>query len=296
MIVVKDVVGPVLTVHSIEVLVKAEVLRDSRPAIIENLENTWTEIRYLWKGEGSRLGFREGEFDLWKRIRGDGICQRPIYFSGNDHPGPICVGEFGKLLHQKEFCHENNIILCRLPSHTSHKLQPCDVGMFGPLKTAYRERVEELYRGGANTVSKQHFTSLYSQARCAAFTSRNIKSAWAKAGLYPWNPDRVLRDTQKPPSQEPQGEYTIDAATVDKTLQTPVTAESLTSLRRKIEQNMPTLDDHNQQCLRKLANAAERAMTARDLYFKENFDLFKQNNESRTRESSNSNMVGKAKL
>lgn len=24
------------------------------------------------------------------------------------------------------FCYENNIILCRLPSHTSHKLQPCD--------------------------------------------------------------------------------------------------------------------------------------------------------------------------
>src|SRR5271170_5096139 len=100
----------------------------------------------------------------------------------------------------------------------------------------------------------------------------------------------------KPPSQEPQGEYTIDMATVDKTLQTPVTAESLTSLRRKIEQSMPTLDDHNQQCLRKFANAAERAMTARDLLFEENFDLFKQNNESHTRESSNSNMVGKAKI
>jgi hypothetical protein len=99
------------------------------------------------------------------------------------------------------FCHEN-IILCRLPSHTSYKLQPCDVGVFGPLKTAYRERVEELYRGGANTVGKLYFTFLYSQARCAAFTSRNIKSIWAKAGLYPWNPDRVLRDIQKPPSQE----------------------------------------------------------------------------------------------
>jgi hypothetical protein len=38
-----------------------------------------------------------------------------------------------------KFCFENNIILCRLPSHTSHKLQPCDVSVFGPLKTAYRE-------------------------------------------------------------------------------------------------------------------------------------------------------------
>jgi hypothetical protein len=30
------------------------------------------------------------------------------------------------------FCFENNILLCRLPSHTSHKLQPCDVAVFSP--------------------------------------------------------------------------------------------------------------------------------------------------------------------
>jgi DDE superfamily endonuclease len=140
-----------------------------------------------------------------------------------------------KSLEVMQFCHENNNIFCRLPSHTSHKLQPCDVGVFGPLKTAYRERVEELYRGGANTVSKQHFTFLYSQARCAAFTSRNIKSAWTKAGLYPWNPDRVLQDIQKPPSQEPQSKYIIDTAPDNKPLQTPVTAEGLTSLRKIIK-------------------------------------------------------------
>jgi DDE superfamily endonuclease len=44
-----------------------------------------------------------------------------------------------------EFCLENNIILRRIPSHTSHKLQPCDVGVFSPLKTAYRGLVERLY-------------------------------------------------------------------------------------------------------------------------------------------------------
>ena len=38
-----------------------------------------------------------------------------------------------------EFCFSNNVMLCRIPSHTSHKLQPCDVGVFAPLKTAYRD-------------------------------------------------------------------------------------------------------------------------------------------------------------
>ena len=59
-----------------------------------------------------------------------------------------------------EYYFENNIILCCLPSHTSHKLQPCDVGVFAPLKVAYRDQVERLYRGGANTVGKEHFTSV----------------------------------------------------------------------------------------------------------------------------------------
>ncbi|EDO03049.1 predicted protein [Sclerotinia sclerotiorum 1980 UF-70] len=38
-----------------------------------------------------------------------------------------------------EFCFKNNILLCRLPFHTSHKLQPCDVAVFAPLKATYRE-------------------------------------------------------------------------------------------------------------------------------------------------------------
>ena len=44
-----------------------------------------------------------------------------------------------------KFAHKNNIILCRLPSHTSHKLQPCNVGVFRPLKMAYGDEVDRLY-------------------------------------------------------------------------------------------------------------------------------------------------------
>ncbi|NWN33660.1 hypothetical protein GY663_31270, partial [Klebsiella michiganensis] len=53
---------------------------------------------------------------------------------------PICDG-FGthETLEILEFCFTNNIILCRLSSYTSHKLQLCDVGPFAPLKSAYRE-------------------------------------------------------------------------------------------------------------------------------------------------------------
>jgi hypothetical protein len=70
----------------------------------------------------------------------------------------ICDG-FGthETLEILEYCFANNILMCRLPSHTSHKLQPCDVGVFGPLKTAYRDEVERLCRRGLEAVSKEHF-------------------------------------------------------------------------------------------------------------------------------------------
>jgi len=79
------------------------------------------------------------------------------------------------------FCFENGIILCRLPSYTSHKLQPCDVAVFGPLKTAYCEQVERLSRRGAEMIGKQHFTLLYSRAREAALKPRSIDSGWCRS-------------------------------------------------------------------------------------------------------------------
>ena len=37
----------------------------------------------------------------------------------------------------QRFAYENNIILARLGSHTSHVCQPCDMGLFHALKTYY---------------------------------------------------------------------------------------------------------------------------------------------------------------
>ncbi|PMD65613.1 CENP-B protein [Hyaloscypha bicolor E] len=94
----------------------------------------------------------------------------------NQKPRVLICDGFGshETLEAQVFCFENSIILYRLPSHTSHKLQPCNVSVFTRLKDEYRDEAERLFQGGANTVGKQHFTSLYSRAREKAFTKRNI--------------------------------------------------------------------------------------------------------------------------
>jgi hypothetical protein len=67
-------------------------------------------------------------------------------------------------------------------------------------------------------------------------------------------------------------------------------------LRKSIEQNMPTLDKHNQQRLQKMVNAAEKFVSARDLLHQECSDKFKQANESDARASIRSIVVGKGKI
>jgi hypothetical protein len=74
----------------------------------------------------------------------------------------ICDG-FGshETLEVLEFCFENNIILCRLPSHTSHKLQPCDVAVFASLKAAYRDEGKSFYQEEHNVcVGCNRFVSI----------------------------------------------------------------------------------------------------------------------------------------
>jgi hypothetical protein len=218
----------------------------------------------------------------------------------------ICDG-FGthETLEVLEFCLCNNIMLCRLPSHTSHKLQPCDVGVFAPLKTAYRDQVERLNRGGIDIVGKEHFTSLYDPARTKAFTRRNIKAAWAASGLLPFSPERVLQDMPRPPT-----ELTVSIASevmpsdpgdeIPVTPVTPVNTEGLMSLHNLIKQDTSTLDEPSKQRLQrrvqKLASAAQISFTQQGLLQEHNRLLAKINGEAKVRRATRSVVLGKAKV
>ena len=219
----------------------------------------------------------------------------------------ICDG-FGthETLEILEFCLVSNIILCRLPSHTSHKLQPCDVGTFAPLKTAYRDQVERLNRGGVDTVGKEHFISLYKPARERALTKRNIQAGWAATGLFPFNPGRVLRDTPKPPAQltvpRANGVAVVPCAQdeIPQTPVTPATAEALIPLHNLIKQDAHTLDEISkkrlQRHVKKLTSAARVSFAECALLQDQNQFLIKVNNEAKVRRSTRSVVLGKAKV
>lgn len=80
-----------------------------------------------------------------------------------------------------------------MPPHSSHLLQPLDVGCFSPLKRAYGQKVEESIRLGINHTDKIEFLRMFQGARTEALNQRNIQSGFATTGLNPFNPDQVLK-------------------------------------------------------------------------------------------------------
>lgn len=222
----------------------------------------------------------------------------------NGKPRILISDGFGshESLEVMTFCFENDILLCRLPSHTSHKLQPCDVAVFAPLKTAYREQVERLYRGGAEVIGKQHFTLLYSHAREAAITARNIRAGWSKAGLFPFNPDRVLRDLAQPPSFDDFQSHGnmlngSEPAPVQTPLKTPTNSASLDAMRTQLDRVIGDIaDEASKTHVKKVVNAVEQSFAKCALLADENRLLMAQNSEKKVRKSVKATVVGRAKV
>lgn len=97
-----------------------------------------------------------------------------------------------------QFCMKNSIRLYCLPPHTTHLLQPLNVGLFGPLQQAYSKAVDDAIRSGVTGIYKGNFLPLYVEASKAAYTVDNISSACRGAGIIPLNPHIILSKIELP--------------------------------------------------------------------------------------------------
>lgn len=94
-------------------------------------------------------------------------------------------------------CYSHNIQLLFMPPHSSHILQPLDVGVFSTLKHSYRKEITNLSRCIETApVQRAQFIKYYSKARSEVLIPYYIKAGWSGTGLYPYNPTKVLSSSQ----------------------------------------------------------------------------------------------------
>ena len=89
-----------------------------------------------------------------------------------------------------KFAAEHWIIIICLPSHTTHALQPCNVGVFGPLARAWKSQVTQASQNNI-PIMKANLLLYYHEARSQALKPTTILSAFRKTGIYPFDRNAI---------------------------------------------------------------------------------------------------------
>ncbi|XP_045206592.2 uncharacterized protein LOC123558800 [Mercenaria mercenaria] len=98
-----------------------------------------------------------------------------------------------------EWAQHNNILLFVLPAHTSHALQPLDVGCFGPLQKIYNYECHKFLRECPETkITRYNVAALGSSSYVKGLSNSNLRSAFEKTGIYPFNPSAISDDQFAP--------------------------------------------------------------------------------------------------
>ncbi len=203
-----------------------------------------------------------------------------------------------------EFCTDNDIILLCLPSHTTHILQPLDVGFFQPLSTAYRTHLDEfttLEKG--YSIDKTDFLRLIQMARKNAATETNIKHSWQKSGLFPVDSEgfltksfsidpQVVLDRLGLKLPEPESRPTTPPVIEsDNVPVTPTTAEQVGRIIQQIKAG-----DHNPILFDKIGKACNIALASNTLLRVTNDDLRKAQQRKEDRDNRGQAQCGDAQL
>ncbi|KAJ3455747.1 hypothetical protein MRS44_017229 [Fusarium solani] len=83
------------------------------------------------------------------------------------------------------YCIQFDIIFCTLPPHSTHILQPLDLGVFQPLKNAHQKRLRASIRAGNLAFDRVSFVKAFTDFYVEGFSPHNIMSGFEKGGIWP---------------------------------------------------------------------------------------------------------------
>ena len=89
-----------------------------------------------------------------------------------------------------DMAREHGVVIITFPPHTTHKLQPLDRVMYGPLKTFYNQECDKwLVNHPGKRITDYDIASLFSAAYMRSATMEKGTVGFSCTGLYPYNPD-----------------------------------------------------------------------------------------------------------
>ncbi|KAJ8474688.1 hypothetical protein ONZ51_g7033 [Trametes cubensis] len=97
-----------------------------------------------------------------------------------------------------DYARRNRIHVLCYPSHSTHIFQGLDVVIFSVLKRQWTRVRDEFERTKGVRVNKTNFLAVYAEAHQAALTESNIKAAFRKTGVVPFNPDIITSEMMTP--------------------------------------------------------------------------------------------------
>lgn len=94
-----------------------------------------------------------------------------------------------------ETARDAGVDLFTLPSNTSHILQPLDVAVYGPMKTTWRQILQNYkLTTKASKADKKNFASLLAELLKLTMTPAQLRSGFRATGICPFNPKAVPDD------------------------------------------------------------------------------------------------------
>ena len=139
-----------------------------------------------------------------------------------------------------DFCKANGIVVLSLPPHCSHKLQPLDRTVYGPLKKAVNSQCDNWMTTNPGRAMTIHdIPKIVKIALLRAVTHQNIVSGFECTGIFPFNPD-VFHEYEFLPSSVTDRENPSTSANDGNSGSEPSSAASVETVEPETNINKPT--------------------------------------------------------
>lgn len=134
---------------------------------------------------GSKTGWMTTEIflKLLKHIQGHtkSCIENPILLLLDNHETHTDLAVIN-------FCRKYGIVLLTFPPHCTHRMQPLDIGLYGPLKNRLKTAFNDfMVMNPGQPIRIDNIASLSATPYLLSFTPTNITNAFKQSGIWPIN-------------------------------------------------------------------------------------------------------------